>query len=497
MRLRKTGRRSWRGLILGGVALLVAAIAPVAFAAWTTINTDDGQVDPSWGSPDYTDACTFTSRQVDEIKSAWIRWDGTALYFRMDTCATPPLTTAGPGHKMRAIAAIDCNKNGSFQDPDSGGTYGDRLVAYYDDADAVWLLTGSGTAVYQLPNATYAEEVPTASPTSIEWRMPIQYIYPACRGSIDALQVVLATVEVQGFNSTTIDQSSPVTWHNPMDYGDLPNPNPQANPPTCEQYPTRVGCDGPRHGIVSGAAILGPTVDADGGELQSATAGLDDQTNTGSADDEDGVTPTRAFVWSNGGSGSLDVTISGGSGYLNCWVDWNDDDDFADSGEQIVTNAAVSPGTSARTFAVPVDPLNLYYARCRVSPNAGATLTGAIYGGEVEDYRWLPLTTALAIAKPNASDVQLTWSDLSASDGYNIYRSASPYFGPGDGGVSLLTGSPFADPPATDAGVLGNAADDNYFYVLTKTRTVSSVTYESVPSNTVGLFEFALVAGTP
>lgn len=472
----------------------------LASAGWATINTDDGLVDPNWDAPDYTDPCTFTSRQVDEIKNAWVRWDGTAIYFRIETCAGPPLTPkSGSGlltKSMRAVAAIDCNNNGNFQEE------ADRLVVYYDNTgpnpDQVWLLTGTKDPVVQLPTTAYSEEVPSSSPTSIEWQMPVQYIYPACRASTAALQVGLATVEIYQGSSTTIDQtSSTITWHNPMDYGDLPNPNPQANPPTCQQYPTRLPCDGARHGVVAGAAILGQSVDPDNGDLHGVTALADDQSNTGVADDEDGVTGTRGLVWTNGGSGSLDVTVSGDSGYLSCWIDWNANNSLTDSGEKVINDLAVSPGTYSLTFSVPVSPLNLFYARCRVSPTTGAGVTGAIYGGEVEDHRLLPLTSALSISKPNATDVELSWNDLSASDSYNLYRSPNPYFNLGDAGVVLLSGSPFADPPVTDAGVLGDANDDNYFYVMTKQRTADGAAYESAPSNTVGLFEFALTPGTP
>ncbi|MCS6845859.1 MAG: GEVED domain-containing protein [Caldilineales bacterium] len=489
------------------VLALVLALAPVALATWTTINTNNGVVDTTWGSPDYSDTCTFTSRQVDEIKDAWVRWDGDNLYFRIDTCAAPPLTPKAPGPSspaMRAIAAIDCNNDGDFTDGDTTSPpNGDRLVVYFDEGGSsppnpgmVHVVSGTGAPLGIAFDNTYSEKVPTSSPTSIEWRVPAGAIYAACRPTTAPRNIRFATVEV-GATSTTIDQTTAnIQWFNPIDYGDLNNPDPATN--TCTGYPTRLPCDGARHGVVAGAAILGSTVDPDQGNLHGPTALADDLTNTGSADDEDGVAGTRGFVWTTGaGGGSLTFSITGGSGYLNCWIDWNGFNAFGDAGEQVITNEAVSPGTYSLSFNVPVSPLNLFYARCRVSPSTGAGVTGPIYGGEVEDHRLLPQTSALSISKPNASDVQLSWSDLSASDSYNLYRSPNPYFNLGDAGVTLLTGSPFADPPVTDAGVLGNASDDNYFYVMTKRRVADSTTYESAPSNTVGLFEFALVPGTP
>lgn len=499
-RMRKAHK--WQLAVVLGL-LWLSVCGALASAGWTTINTNNGLVDASWGSPDYTDPCTFTSRQVDEIKNAWVRWDSTSIYFRIETCAAPPLTPAGGGKSMRAIAAIDCNNNGTFTDNDTGGsTNGDRLVVYYDEGGVnppnpgqVWVVTGTGAFLgIQLVN-THSEKVPTGSPTSIEWTTPVQNIYPACRPTTGPLNIRLATVEV-GATASTIDQTSTnIQWYNPIDYGDLNNPDPNLN--TCTQYPTRLFCDGARHGIVAGAAILGSTVDPDQGYQHGPTALADDLTNTGSADDEEGVAGTRGFVWSSGGNGSLTFPITGGSGYLSCWIDWNANNSFGDTGEKVINDLTVSPGTYTQTFSVPVSPLNLFYARCRVSPTTGVGVTGPVYGGEVEDHRLLPQTSALSISKPNATDVRLSWSDLSASDSYNLYRSANPYFNLGDAGVTLLSGSPFADPPVIDAGVLGNANDDNYFYVMTKQRTADGATYQSAPSNTVGLFEFALVPGTP
>ncbi len=496
-------RRRLLAAILGLLWLL--SFGALASADWTTINTNNGVIDTVWGSPDYSDACTFTSRQVDEIKDAWVRWDGTSLYFRIDTCATPPLTAAGGGKSMRAVAAIDCNNDGDFTDGDTASPpNGDRLVVYYDNtvsgsAEQVWILQGNNAPVIQVPGGnTNAEEVPTPAPlaTTVEWKTPVQYLYAGCRPTTGPLNIRIATVEVEGSTSSIIDYTvTDIHWYNPIDYGDLNNPDPAAN--TCTQYPTRLPCDGARHGIVAGAAILGLTVDPDQGNLHGTTALADDQSNTGSPDDEDGVAPTRGVAWSTGSGGSLSVTVSGGTGYLSCWIDWNGNNSLTDTGEKVINDLAVSPGSYVQTFPVPVSPLNLFYARCRVSPTTGASVTGPVYGGEVEDYRWLPQTSDLSISKPNASDVQLTWSDLSASDSYNLYRSPNPYFDLGDAGVVLLSGSPFADPPVTDAGVLGDASDDNYFYVMTKRRVMDSVTYESVPSNTVGLFEFALTPGTP
>lgn len=497
-------------ITIAGSLLIVLTWATAASADWTTINTNDGQIDASWGDPLYSDACTNTERPADEIKNAWLKFDGTSIYLRIESCDPTKMLSDNTGQvKMRAVGAIDCNGNGEFDDPDVESEVGDRLIVYYNytgnpnSGDQVWVLRPIQDGleirydqVIQADGAalgTYSEEVGA----NLEWKTDISTIIPGCRASIAAKDLAWATAEVTGDVFTIIDQStSSTTMFNPMDFGDLTNPD----PPGCTTagYPTRLPCEGARHGIVAGAAILGLEIDPNEGNLPNERFGpdlgadADDNDNTGSADDEDGTVPTAAFAWSTSSGGSLDITTAGGSGYVSCWIDWNNDKDLVDAGEKIVSDLPVSAGSHTVKFAVPSVPSGVYYARCRISPASGTTPAGAIYGGEVEDYRWLPQTATLEIGTSGASDAVLSWNEVSASDRYDLYRSLTPYFTP--------TGDPLAndvvDSPYTDASVLG-APPDVFFYRLVKVRTVDSAPYASAPSNEVGLFEYALSPGTP
>lgn len=465
------------------MALLFAMPSAAAHAEWTTIDTNNGQIDAAWGAPTYSDPCGDIAEPRDEIKNAWYKYDGTSLTFRMETCGASVLS----GNSMRAIAAIDCNNDGDFTDPASGGPAGDRLAAFYYGYDFVYLLDGAGVRVAQMPDASYAE----VSGANLEWKSDLLFLYPACRGSSGPANIAWATVKVQFGTSTTIDQSKQIyAWTNPMDYGDLPNPNPAVNPPTCEQYPSRIGCNGPRHGVDAGSAILGAAIDPDGGDLYNVMAAADDASNTGAADDEDGVSPAQAVAWTSAG-GALDVIVADGSGYVSCWIDWNNNQSFSDAGEKVISDRSLSPGRYAINISTPATVTGVYYARCRVSPGTGAGITGAIYGGEVEDYRWLPQTSPLAISRPSSTspNAQLSWTEVSTADTYNIYRSAAPYLQPGGTPHATVADAPFLDP------VLGGAAN-TYFYVMTKKRTVDSTPLESVVSNEVGVFEFSLSAGS-
>ncbi len=134
---------------------------------------------------------------------------------------------------------------------------------------------------------------------------------------------------------------------------------------------------------------LGASVDADSGLLNNANATGDDVNNT---DDEDGVTLTPLLP--TGETTIVPVSIQNASGFLNVWFDWNADGDFADAGEQMITNQAVAVGTVNLNIAVPVTAIiGPTFARFRVCTNNTAldncsTPRGTVQSGEVEDYQF-------------------------------------------------------------------------------------------------------------
>jgi len=155
-----------------------------------------------------------------------------------------------------------------------------------------------------------------------------------------------------------------------LDYGDAHDPG----------YPTLDASDGARHRIENGL-YLGATVDheADG----QPTAGADGDDLAG-VDDEDGV------VFTSGIGAGLDATIdvtSSGPGMLNAWIDFNDDGDWADAGEQIFNDQALVTGVNPLSFAVPAGAtLGTTFARFRLDTSGGLSFSGYASDGEVEDY---------------------------------------------------------------------------------------------------------------
>ncbi|MCS6843285.1 MAG: isopeptide-forming domain-containing fimbrial protein [Caldilineales bacterium] len=259
----------------------------------------------------------------------------------------------------------------------------------------------------------------------------------------------------------------------PLDFGDLPS-----------SYDTLFANNGARH-LVNGLK-LGVTVQTE----TNAKSPLD---ATGDGAEEDGVSIySPSADWGNG-TGAFLVTVVGGNGCLNIWMDFTNDagsgvgPGFADGNfvktggydtyihgsttysEHIVQNLPVTTGVNNVAFPVPPGVLgtqsNSYYFRFRLSPrdsggNCTATVAhnGFVFGGEVEDHRFTfsPLAVAIAsfTAEAAADGVALTWETTSEVDnvGFRVLRSGTP-----EGERELLAFVPSAAP--------GGAAGARYRYV--------------------------------
>ena len=102
-----------------------------------------------------------------------------------------------------------------------------------------------------------------------------------------------------------------------LDWGDAPDD------PATPQYPTLAVNNGASHQVIPGGLILGTSIDAENDGQPDPNALGDD--NAGVPDDEDGITFTSPLG-------------AGGAGVLNAWVDFNQDEDWDDLGEQIFTD---------------------------------------------------------------------------------------------------------------------------------------------------------------
>jgi subtilisin family serine protease len=163
------------------------------------------------------------------------------------------------------------------------------------------------------------------------------------------------------------------------DYGDLP----------LIYGATTSAQNGARHKV--GGYYLGAPasndIDAELDGIPSANANGDDL--TAPVADEDGI----AFGTIVPGA-TVQLTVQASqSGYLQGWIDWNNDGDFSDVGERVLTDEGLVAGANIETISVPAGAnVAQVYARFRFGGHSSFTANvGTIFGeatfGEVEDYQ--------------------------------------------------------------------------------------------------------------
>ncbi len=149
-----------------------------------------------------------------------------------------------------------------------------------------------------------------------------------------------------------------------LDYGDAP-----------DQYPTMFDDNGARHAITENPLYLGVDLGGDADGQPSAGADLDD---------DDGVDIGSVF---NRYLTTPVTVTSSGRGIMDAWVDFNQDGDWKDPGEQVLVGQVLLPGENDFGLSTPALAKAGYtYARFRVSSTGGLLPGGVATDGEVEDY---------------------------------------------------------------------------------------------------------------
>ncbi len=141
--------------------------------------------------------------------------------------------------------------------------------------------------------------------------------------------------------------------------------------------------NGPRHQIVGIGPRLGSHIDPEPDGQPTNGANGDD---LDAIDDEDGVNlPVRL---TRGQQGTVTVTVTGTSGYLVGWIDFDRNGSFdVTNSEQIIDSVLVSVGARTFAFDVPATAtLGDTFARFRISTFNGLGPAGPASNGEVEDY---------------------------------------------------------------------------------------------------------------
>jgi hypothetical protein len=155
------------------------------------------------------------------------------------------------------------------------------------------------------------------------------------------------------------------------DWGDAPDPN----------YPTLSANNGAYHGI-DGVTYLGNSVDAESDGQPDATATGDDLDGN---NDDDGVQFSANMV--PGYPAVITITASTNA-ILNAWIDFDNNQSWADAGEHIFQDQSVTAGTNKLQVNIPSGvATGTTVARFRLSTVSGLGFTGSATDGEVEDYQ--------------------------------------------------------------------------------------------------------------
>jgi hypothetical protein len=144
---------------------------------------------------------------------------------------------------------------------------------------------------------------------------------------------------------------------------------------------------------------------------------------------------------------STDVQVTASApGLLDAWVDFNDNGSWADAGEQVFANEALSAGANALSFAVPgtASPNVTTFARFRFDPiyiGGGLSFDGLAPSGEVEDY-----------------EVQIIGNNPPVAD------ANGPYIA-NEGDTIILDGSGSSDPDGDSLSFEWQFEGDSFFNV--------------------------------
>ncbi|HGY10576.1 MAG TPA: DUF11 domain-containing protein, partial [Oceanithermus profundus] len=295
----------------------------------------------------------------------------------------------------------------------------------YSDSDDVYFYNPSGSAVYLSENTDVAYSVvslPSVGTAGLTYNSQLEGRNdgdcndsasnpdPTCRGGAVFTQTSTVYFRVQNDNaygefsgdavrlfmiSFLVSDLEPIFTDN--DYGDAPSSYGQAG---LERTAYR---------------SLGNALLPDGELAYQASAGAnadDATTNSLIFDDEEAVTlggnDLQGQTLAQGNTYTFDLATyneAGVSGYLNAWIDWNHDGDFADAGERVVSNQLVTAGGASTTQVSVTVPTTTgggtTYFRAIYSENTISSPDASGGGtGEVEDYAFLiPYMADLELSK--------------------------------------------------------------------------------------------------
>ncbi|MBK9358781.1 MAG: PKD domain-containing protein [Bacteroidales bacterium] len=271
-----------------------------------------------------------------------------------DGVTMPPNATQGSSVSITVVASVngfldawmDFNLNSDWSDP------GEHI--FINQA----LAAGSNTLTLNIP----ASAGPGICYSRFRFRTtnnPINFFGPESDGEVEDYALHIDPVS-----------------NGEMDFGDVPDD--PANP---TDYPTYLSGNGARHSI-NPLVFLGSKIDAEGDGQPTVIADGDD---INASDDEDGIAMPAVVIQAS--TVNLNATASV-AGFLDAWIDFNVDGDWADAGEQVFAGQPLTAGLNPLSFIVPVTVnMGPSYARFRFrTSSAPVSYDGLVADGEVEDY---------------------------------------------------------------------------------------------------------------
>jgi len=168
------------------------------------------------------------------------------------------------------------------------------------------------------------------------------------------------------------------------DFGDAPE-NAWSPGGVLLNYPVTLANNGAYHTLNAGT-LLGAIVDPETDGQPTLLANGDDINPLLAPDDEDGVLFTTGLY--AGMPAGIQVTTVG-AGFLSAWLDVNQNGNWGDAFDRVITDLWLAGGVTNVVFNVPPTPPTLSgntYMRFRFSSIAGLSPQGSAPDGEVEDY---------------------------------------------------------------------------------------------------------------